>query len=138
VLAGTHGEKKGLTGTTIQAPEISRNQGLMYGLLSQLKATAPTVVKFEIERRPVLADILNTANQDVGEVLSPQVALELKETVPLGLNRAEQPIYFDVVNLTRNVAEEQVGVGQSDFGESREAEGDDYDPDDGGERDDEY
>lgn len=110
----------------------------MYGLLSQLQATAPTVVKFEIERRPVLADILNTANQDVGEVLSPQVALELKETVPLGLNRAEQPIYFDVVNLTRNVAEEQVGVGQSDFGESREAEGDDYDPDDGGERDDEY
>jgi hypothetical protein len=126
---GTHGEKKGLTGSI---------QGLMYGLLSQLQATAPKVVKFEVERKPVLADILNTANQAMGESLPQQTVLELKETRPLGLNRAEQPIYFDVVNLTRNIAEEQVSVTQSECGESREAEGNDYDADDGGERDDEW
>ena len=125
--ARTHGEKKGLD---LNAPEISRNQGLLYGLLSQLQATAPKVVKVQIERKPVLADILNTANQEIGETLPQQVALELKQTQPLGLNRAEQPIYFDVVSLTRNIAEEQVNVAQSEFGEAREAEGDDYDQDD--------
>ena len=100
-----------------------------------MAATSPKVVKVQIERKPVLADILNAANITTGETLSNQIALELKETKPLGLNRAEQPIYFDVVALTRNIAEEQVSIAPRQFGESSEEECVDYDHDEG-ERDD--
>ncbi len=110
----------------------------MYNMLAKLAPSSPKVVKVTIERKPVLADILNVNNQAIGETLPNQVALELKETKPLGLNRAEQPIFFDIVSLTRNIAEEQITVAPTQFGESREAEGTDYDNDDGGERDDPF
>lgn len=130
----TDGEKKGLT---VPSETVIKNQGLLYVMLAGLAATSPKVVKVQIERKPVLADILNTSNVAVGETLSNQVALELKETKPLALNRAEQPIFFDIVSLTRNIAEEQVSIAPTQFGESREAEGDDYDQDEG-ERDDPF
>ena len=114
---------------------VIKNQGSLFNLLAQMASTSPKVVKVQIERKPVLADILNVANIATGETLPNQIALELKETKPLGLNRAEQPIYFDVVALTRNIAEEQVSIAPRQFGESREEEGVDYDQDEG-ERDD--
>ena len=119
---------------------VIKNQGLLYVILAGLAATSPKVVKVQIERKLVLADILNVNNISAGETLANQVALELKETKPLGLNRAEQPILFDIVSLTRNIAEEQVSIAPTQFGESREAEGDDYDHDGdgGGERDDPF
>lgn len=100
-------------------------QSNLYQLLSSVEGSAPKVVKFEIDRAPVLASILKPDAISELENLPPG-AIPV-ETKPVKLTRAEQPITFNVVALSRNIAEESTAVNQMEFGEAvaQDEQGDD-------------
>lgn len=123
--ARTDGEKKGLDKVT---PEILLGQEQTLRLLTQIQGTSPKAVKFEINRKPVLADITNPSNMQDTETIAP-ASFPLKETIPVKLTRVEIPLSFDVVTLTRKIAEEEKSISQTQFeaaGNDEEDEGDEY------------
>jgi len=91
-------------------------QNNLFNLLSAIQGSSPKVVKFEIQRDPVLANLLK--REDIGEVENLPPGVIPAETKPVKLTRAEQPLTFNVVALSRNVAEETTAVSQMEFGEA--------------------
>ena len=88
------------------------------------------VVKFETAPYPVLNDILNQEN--VEDIENIKIGEKIINTVPLKLTRAKTNIDFDVVMLSRDVADEESTIAQTQSGQldvREESEDESYDND---------
>jgi hypothetical protein len=95
-------------------------------------AGIPKVTPFVSQKQPAQVHILQDADVEVMENLNPQVAIV--RTQPLRLTRAELPLTFDVVSLSRGEAEEETTVAQTQVGEAEEDDDEnDEEDNDGGE-----
>lgn len=120
----THGEKKRLIPIT---QEDILNQNNSFQLLSVLPPI--NVVPFKIVRAPVLASVLEVNDVEQLENLDPGT---VKQTETLKLVRAEKPINFDVISLTRVTAGEE-NPNALEFAEEAIPENDEEDEEQNGE-----
>ncbi len=120
----TCSEKKGLASVT---QEDILNQGKSFQILSVLPPI--TVVPFRIERKPVLPNLLSPNDIDETENVDPT---DMKQTEAVKLVRAEKPITFDVISLTRATAGEE-NPNAVEFGEEAIIEEEGAEDDQGGE-----
>lgn len=91
----------------------------------------PKAIPFVAAKPPAQQLVLDAGDLDVAENLNPQTAAAITRTQPIRLTRAELPLTFDVVSLSRGAAEEETTIAQTQVGEMEE-DNDERDEDDGG------
>lgn len=109
-------------------------QSNTFQLLSAIQGTSPKVNAYTIQRKPVIPEILDADQVEEMENLDPSVSANLIRTQPHKLTRAEFPLSFDVVALSRNIAEEESTIAQTQLGEAQEDNDYEDDENDGAER----
>jgi len=87
------------------------------------------VIPFKIERNPVLPTLLSAGDIDETENVDPT---KVTQTEVVKLIRAEKPITFDVIALTRAAAGEENPIA-TEFGEEAPVEEGEEEDDQGGE-----
>ena len=146
------GEKKGLIPLTQEqmAGQIATYQILkdMTTLSQQppqpgavaVLPVVPATQPFTIERPAILAALQSPA--EVSEVENLEPGTRITKTELVRLVRDEQPLTFDVISLSRNVAAEETTLAQTDWGQVDEIGGGGDDEGGGGggegENDEEY
>lgn len=112
--AKSHGEKKGIIPAR---PEEIEAQTTLYQIMSSIASSTPKVKEFTIARKPVLASVLADAADENVEPMNVKNVMPAKSLV---LMRAEKPLMFDVVELTRNIKGEANLAAHKQFVEAEE------------------
>jgi len=85
--------------------------------MNSIASSTPKVKEFTITRKPVLASVLADA---ADENIEPMIVKNIMPAKSLVLMRAEKPLMFDVVELTRNIKGEANLAAHKQFVEAEE------------------
>lgn len=125
-------EKKGLVPISQeQAAGLIGTYRVLAAIQAEMPGSVPRAVPFVATKPPAQVLVLTANDLDVTENLNPQTAAAIVRTQPVRLTRAELPLTFDVVSLSRGAAEEETTIAQTQVGEMAE-DNDQRDEDDGG------
>lgn len=90
----------------------------------------PAIQPFTTVRKPLLAGLLANDDLDFMENVDPKL---VRVTTSVRLTRDEAPMAFDVISLSRNVAEEETTLAQLELVQARDPEEGDNGGESGGE-----